>query len=137
MMATVLLDTSVASLLHPKKRNSTARAFYEPYLTGHILALSFQTAAELYLWSEQNRWGKENRDALTELLSQFLIIPYDAHLGQVWAKVMAETRQIGRRLETADAWIAATAIRHALMLLTQDGDLANLKLKGLTVISKQ
>ncbi len=41
-MSTVLLDTSVASLLHPKKKNSTLRAQYAPHMTGHVLSFSFQ-----------------------------------------------------------------------------------------------
>jgi hypothetical protein len=33
-MSVVLLDTSVASLLHPKKKNDVLRAKYEPHLAG-------------------------------------------------------------------------------------------------------
>jgi hypothetical protein len=40
-MSTVLLDTTVASLLHPKKKQDVLRAQYEPHMTGQILALSF------------------------------------------------------------------------------------------------
>lgn len=44
-MSVVLLDTTVASLLHPKKQNDTRRAGYEPHMQGQILALSFQSVA--------------------------------------------------------------------------------------------
>lgn len=46
-MSVALVDTGVASLLHPKKRASTLRAQYAPHLVGQILALSFQSVAEL------------------------------------------------------------------------------------------
>lgn len=133
-MCAVLLDTSVASLLHPKRANSTRRAAYEPDLQGHVLALSFQSVAELYQWAEQNRWSAANRAALDEFLSRFLIIPYDSDLARAWARVMTHARSIGRRLDTADAWIAATATRHSIPLLTQDMDLARIKLPGLSII---
>jgi len=55
-MSTVLLDTTVASLLHPKKKQDALRAQYEPHMQGQILALSFQTVAELWAWAEENNW---------------------------------------------------------------------------------
>jgi hypothetical protein len=36
-VGTVLLDTSVASLLHLKKKRSTLRAQYEPHMRGQVL----------------------------------------------------------------------------------------------------
>lgn len=48
-MSTVLLDTTVASLLHPKKKQDALRAQYEPHMQGQILALSFQTGSEVGL----------------------------------------------------------------------------------------
>jgi hypothetical protein len=46
-MEAVVTDTSVASLLHPRKRRSTLLAWYEPHLQGKALVLSFQSVAEL------------------------------------------------------------------------------------------
>ncbi len=40
-MSTVLLDTTVASLLHPKKTNDELRAQYETHMEGQILAPQF------------------------------------------------------------------------------------------------
>jgi tRNA(fMet)-specific endonuclease VapC len=39
-----------------------------------------------------------------------VIHPVDERLCGYWATVMAEARSQGRKLETADAWIAATAL---------------------------
>src|SRR5213078_3122541 len=129
-MPTVLLDTVVASFLHPKKQKSASRPLYEPYFRGNLLAISFQTVAGLYQWAEQNRWGAANRSGLDELIGRFLEIPYDRELSRAWARVMNHSRTIGRRLESADGWIAATALRHGLPLITHDPDLANLKIPG-------
>jgi len=54
----VLLDTTVASLLHPKRRGSALRTRYEPHMRGQILALSFQSVAELWAWAEEKRWAR-------------------------------------------------------------------------------
>jgi len=48
-MDAILLDTTVASLLHPKKKGHPLRAKYETHMTGSILALSFQSVAELWI----------------------------------------------------------------------------------------
>ena len=133
----LLLDTVIASVLHPKKRNASRRILYEPLLKGEVLALSFQTIAELYQWAEQNKWGGAARATLDEFISSFLRIPHDEETSRAWARVMTHARSIGRRLDSADAWIAATAIRHSLPLVSDDADLADLKLRGLTVISYQ
>src|SRR5215813_8472802 len=126
-MSTVLLDTSVASLLHPKKKNSTLRAQYAPHITGQVLALSFQSVAELWAWAEENNWGEKQRTGLQTFLRQFLIIPYDFALAQVWAQVSTHCKKHGRRLEAGDAWIMATAVHRKIPLLTHDGDLIDLE----------
>lgn len=59
-MEVVVLDTSVASLLHPRKRGSTLRARYEPHLLGKAVVISFQSVAELWAWGVENRWTKKD-----------------------------------------------------------------------------
>jgi tRNA(fMet)-specific endonuclease VapC len=134
-MDTVLLDTTVASLLHPKKKNSETRAKYEPHMKGKVLALSFQSVAELWSWAEENRWGDKQRQGLDAWLRRFLVIPYDYELAQVWAKVVALCKSQGRRLEAGDAWIAATAVHRKIPLLTHDEDFVGLHVPNLKVVS--
>jgi tRNA(fMet)-specific endonuclease VapC len=134
-MSTILLDTTVASLLHPKKQDHPLRAKYEPHMQGQILALSFQSVAELWSWAEENNWGTKLREGLTVFLSRFLVIPYDAELAKEWARLEAHSKRIGRRLESGDAWIAATAARFKIPLLTHDKDHVGLQYPDLHVIS--
>ena len=134
-MAVLLLDTSVASMLHPRKRGSTFLAAYEPTLRNQILAVSFQTVAELYLWAEQHRWGAPQRAALHRFIGQFMVIPYELELARTWARVMIQARSAGRRLEAGDAWIAATAVHRSIPLVTHDKDLTQVPIAGLTIIS--
>ncbi len=134
-MSVVLLDTTVASLLHPRKQADTRRASYEPHMRGQILALSFQSVAELWQWAEENNWGIKERERLTFFLQQFLIIPYDIEIAQAWAELNTHCKRNGRGLESGDAWIAATAIRFNLVLLTHDTDFVGLNHSKLHVIS--
>ena len=134
-MSPVLLDTTVASLLHPKKKRDALRAKYAPHLRGQILALSFQSVAELWSWAEENNWGIKQRDGLTIFLQKFLTIPYEAELAKVWAKVSTSCKRIGRRLEAGDAWIVATAVHYRIPLPTHDRDHVGLNVAGLHVIS--
>jgi len=134
-MNTVLLDTSVVSLLHPKKKENPIRALYDPHMKGNILALSFQCVAELWKWAEENNWSEKMRDRLDSFIHMFLVFPYDYELAKVWAKVNSVCNKQGRRLEAGDAWIIATAIHRKIPLLTHDKDMVGLDIPHLNVIS--
>jgi tRNA(fMet)-specific endonuclease VapC len=134
-MAVVLLDTSVASLFMPHRPRGAVRALYEPYLIDNTLALSFQSVAEIWKLAVGRRWGQRRCDELDAFLRRFLIIPYDYELARVWARLCVEAERGGRRLETGDAWIAATAVHRRLTLFTHDRDLKGLPVSELTVVS--
>ena len=134
-MSVVLLDTTVISLLHPKKRESEIRDRYAVHTTKQTLALSFQSVAELWNWAETREWGDEARHGLDLFIKRFLVIPYDYALAQAWARAMQSSQREGRRLEAGDCWIAATAIHRRIPLLTHDRDLVDLPIPGLQVIS--
>jgi tRNA(fMet)-specific endonuclease VapC len=134
-MALLLLDTSVASLFLPHRTRGPVRALYEPYLIGNTLALNFQSVTEIWKLAESRNWGQRRRGELDAFLRRFVVIPYDYELARVWARVCVEAERAGRRLETADAWIAATAVHRRLSLLAHDSDLKDLPIAGLTVVS--
>lgn len=131
----VLLDTTVLSYLNPKKKNSPERKLYESHLKGKTLAISFQTVAEQWYWAEKRNWGEKGRMKLNAFIQKFLVIPYDFQLAKVWAQVMNESCGEGRRFESGDCWIAATAVHRGLTLFTHDGDFCDRTIKGLKVIS--
>ncbi|HEY6232566.1 MAG TPA: PIN domain-containing protein [Pyrinomonadaceae bacterium] len=133
-MSTVLLDTTVASLLHPRKKNDALRAQYETHMESQILAISFQSVAELWSWAEENNWGISLRAGLETFLSKFLVIPYDSELAKTWARLTTHCKRIGRRLEAGDAWIAASAAHYKLTLLSHDGDHVGLDFPGLKIV---
>ncbi|HVQ36158.1 MAG TPA: PIN domain-containing protein [Pyrinomonadaceae bacterium] len=133
-MSTVLLNTTVASLLHPKKNDDVLRGMYESEMEGQILAVSFQSVAELWAWAEENNWGTTLRGGLEIFLQKFLVIPYDSDLAKTWARLSTHCKRIGRRLEAGDAWIAASAAHYTLTLLTHDLDHVSLNFPGLNVV---
>lgn len=135
-MPAVVLDTSVASLLHPRRRDSPLRARYEPDLVGTTPAISFQSVAELWTWAEESRWGPRLRSGLQEFIAQFVVVPYTSELAQTWARIMTHSKQVGRRLEAGDAWIASCAVLYDAPLITNDKDFVDLQFEGLEVICR-
>ena len=129
MPSPIVLDTDVFSFFF--KRDSR-RGLYEPALANAQVCLSFQSVAELRLWSLVRRWGDTRRQSLEQALSRCVILPYDDRMAHIWASVTAERRRLGRRIETGDAWIAATALRHDATLLTHNArdyaDIPNLRM---------
>jgi tRNA(fMet)-specific endonuclease VapC len=111
-MDTVLLDTDLLSYFF---KSDTRAQQHARLLKGGAPAISFMTVAELYRWALRRNWGRGRIARLSRTLSEFIIISYDDGLGWEWARVM--TMQ-GHPMNPADAWIAATAIRHGLPLLT-------------------
>lgn len=132
-MALLLLDTDVFSFFF---KRDTRAALYAGYLGGGDVqaCLSFQSVGELRYWALIRRWGEPRRHSLDTAISRTVVLPHDDDLCRQWSMVTAHRRQLGRPIECGDAWIAATALRHGLSLLTHNardyGDVP-----GLTVIS--
>ena len=49
-------------------------------------------------------------------------IPVDHNVAREWGRIVINARERGRRAPVNDAWIAATAAVHELVVVTQDGD---------------
>lgn len=129
-MDPVVLDTDVLSFF---AKGDTRASLYSA-LEGKRLCASFQTVAELRLWAIIRRWGTSRREALNSLLSRFVVLPYDPMMAQYWAEITAYRRRLGRPIDCGDAWIAASAVRHAAALLTHNAkDYADVN--GLNLIS--
>ena len=134
-MAVVLLDTSVASLFLPHRRTRPERSLYEARLTSETLALAFQSVAELWKLAEKNDRSGARQEALGAFIRRFLVIPYDGELARVWARVSAREERVGRSMDAADAWIAATAVHRSLALYTHDRDFLARSIPGLDIVS--
>ena len=116
-MTRLVVDTDVYSFI--LKNSSEAQRFNET-LRGCQIVLSFQTVAELFKWAFYNAWGAERTTNLENSFHQCIIAPYDRQMAWEWARVSGGCEKKGRRISEADAWIAATAIRYQIPLLTNN-----------------
>ena len=116
-MSLLLIDTNIASFIF---KGSDYADPYIPLLSGHELALSFMTVAELFQWAILRQWGDRRVAQLEQYLSNYIIIPVDQLLCREWAQIRADQQNAGRVISPQDAWIAATAIRHDLSLVTHN-----------------
>jgi tRNA(fMet)-specific endonuclease VapC len=116
-MSLLLIDTDVASFIF---KGSDYADPYLPLLSGQELALSFMTVAELFQWAILRQWGNRRLSQLEQYLKNYLVIPVDQPLCRGWAQIRSDRQNAGRPISPQDAWIAATALRHNLPLVTHN-----------------
>jgi tRNA(fMet)-specific endonuclease VapC len=128
-MSLLLVDTDIASFIF---KGSDYADPYLPLLSGQELVLSFMTVAELFQWAIFRQWGDRRLSQLEQYLSNYLVIPVDRPLCREWAQVRSDRQSAGRPISPQDAWIAATALRHDLPLVTHNSkdflEIPNLRL---------
>ena len=113
----MLVDTDVFSYVvegHPFAER------YSHHLNGRVNLLSFQTVAEVLQGAYQSNWGDARLSALREELERYVIAPFRMEMVERFARLRAHRRRIGREIETADAWIAATALWLECPLVTHN-----------------
>lgn len=116
-MSVLLLDTNIVSFA---LKNDTRAQEYAPLLSGMRLAISFVTVGELFEWAAVRQWGLPRRQRLEEKLTTYLIIPPDIELCRIWGTIRAEQQKKGLSVAAQDVWIAATARRYTLPLVTHN-----------------
>lgn len=89
-------------------------------VAGHQLVISFMTRAELWLWPAANNWGSARREALEDHMAMFLTLYPDERTCGIWAAVVLQCRLAGQPIQTADAWIAASALQWDCPLVAAD-----------------
>jgi tRNA(fMet)-specific endonuclease VapC len=112
-----IVDTDVVSMLF----KGDSRAFaYRPHLSGRLLGISFMTLAELERWSLERIWGQKRKHELAQHLSHYTVLPVSRELCLRWAEVSMAAKKKGRPIQTADAWIAASALYYQVPLITNN-----------------
>ena len=110
--------TDVVSYLF---KEDTRGALYEPHLAGALASISFMTLAELEHWAVTRNWGvRRHGELLRFIKGRFVVIDSNAALCRKWAEVKGQVQRAGRQIETADAWIAATALMYSAPLVTHN-----------------
>ena len=114
----VLLDTDVVSYAFREAVE------YEPYkrdLYGKTAFISFMTWAELMRGSLSRKWGERRRAELYGFVEEkYVVINSNQDVSRIWGEVVEEAKSKGRVIQTADAWVAATAIAADLPLLSNN-----------------
>ena len=125
----VVLDTGLVSFIY---RGGGRAQYYEERITGMRPVISFQTLEELYIWPIRNDWGTRRRNELQQHLDIYEVIWPNLELVRLSAELRVERERAGRRLNVADAWIAATALMLGCPLASHDGDFQGIP--GLEVV---
>jgi tRNA(fMet)-specific endonuclease VapC len=126
-----VVDTDVVSMMF---KGDSRAGRYTVYVAGRLLGISFMTLAELDRWSLDRNWGTARRAELERYLGKYPVLPATRELCSAWARVAWEARRKGRPIQTADAWIAASALHYQVPLITHNaGDY--MMISGLEILT--
>jgi tRNA(fMet)-specific endonuclease VapC len=116
--ARLVLDTDVVSFIFKWHPEFAPR--YVSIVRGSELIVSFMTLAEVRQGALEAAWGPRKCALLEAYLADFLVLHSDDVLCSTWAAVRKESTRKGRRIGSADAWIAATALVLSVPLVTNN-----------------
>ena len=94
--------------------------FFRSHVIGRLLGISFMRLAELERWHMERNWGVVRKAELIGHLTNYTVLPASRELCAKWAEVTCECRRKGRPIQTADAWIAASALHYQVPLITNN-----------------
>jgi hypothetical protein len=117
MKPDAVVDTDVCSFLF---KRSALGAPYIGILEEFNPVISFMTQAELSRWALRHDWQLRRRFELEQFVESLAIYHSDRQLCQRWAEVTEVGRRSGRPINSADAWIAATALELDCPLITHN-----------------
>lgn len=119
----VVIDTDVyGAQLVP---GSALADRYDPIIVGRPAFISFQTAAELRYGALLRNWGEHRMRQLEARIAAAETVHSGPDLVGVYARLRVECERAGhalsQRVHDADRWVAATAIRLGIPLISNDG----------------
>ncbi len=89
------------------------------------IAVSVITAAELELGvlrAHDTETRARRLATLSRVRSAYRLLPIDGKTASCFARIAVQELDAGRKLRRHDAWIAATALRYGVSVVTQDAD---------------
>jgi tRNA(fMet)-specific endonuclease VapC len=112
-----MLDTNTASALLKGQPRAVARLAAE---TPERICLSVVTEAELLFGIAKRPEARKLRVAVDELLAAIEIVSWNSGTARRYATIRAELEQHGKPLGALDLLIAAHAVQHDAVLVTND-----------------
>ena len=124
----VVVDTMVFSWCLVAQPSDVGRR-YAPHLVGRALVLAAQTVAELRYGVRGKSWGAKRQAALEMRIARLRVAGVDDRLTMTYAELkdrcVRAGHALGQKLHDGDRWIAATAIRYGIPLISDDGIFCN------------
>ncbi len=119
----VVLDTSVVSILYDEGDDERFAA-YQERLAGRRGLISFQTLEELLFGLHSSGWGEARMLRFREHIDKYEVVwlKPESKLVEIAARLRSDLKGMGRTLDVADAWIAATALMRECPLASDDRD---------------
>jgi predicted nucleic acid-binding protein len=102
---------------------------YESIIAGRPAFISFQTAAELRYGALRRNWGPSRMLKLEARINEAETVHSGPELVLIYAQLRVDCERIGHALSQrdhdADRWVAATALRLRIPLVSNDGIFKN------------
>jgi len=111
-----LIDTNV--IVKILRGDTEALAFLDNLADD--IYISVIVIGELLYGANKSVKTEQNKNAIREKIELFEILPIDAETAEEYGKIKIELATAGYTLPENDLWIAATARRHGLSLVTFD-----------------
>jgi len=88
-------------------------------LTHDVQFTSAVTVGEIYYGAHRVPHGPSILEAFeTRIVPNLTILPFDAECGRIFGRIKARLLKLGLPKEDSDLFIAATALRHGMTLVT-------------------
>lgn len=133
----VVIDTGIFGARLARIEQPLA-ALYQPLIEGRARIVSFVTVAELHYGAKLAGWGQKRLQRLDQEIARSEVVSPGEALIETYATLRAwcvkNGHGLGQKDHEADRWIAATAIRVGIPLVTHDGIFANVD--GLELITR-
>lgn len=118
----IVIDTGVFGAdLTPRARLTPV---YTPIIEGRPAFISFQTVAELQFGALRRGWGEHRLRRMSASIARAQVVWAGPELLEVYVRPRVSCEAIGHALaqrdHDADRWIAATAIRLGVPLVSHD-----------------
>ena len=116
-MLTYLLDTNIVIYVL-KRRPKEVLAIFNA--NASRMAISSITLSELIYGAEKSLNTDKNLEAVEEFVSHLEVLPYDAKASQHYGQIKAALEKKGQIIGENDIHIAAHAISHGLILVSNN-----------------